>query len=146
MWTVRITPSWRCAGRLPLSRWTNAPIDAVTTWHIPASYAWAAGASYVPPEIHPQADAERLLNDVLAEVFSDDRPAEVHTIVCEGHAAHVLLEHSSESSLLVVGSRGHGGFAGLLLGSVSSHCAEHAQGPVLVVHGDRPPSIRPRAE
>jgi nucleotide-binding universal stress UspA family protein len=40
--------------------------------------------------------------------------------------------------MLIVGSRGHGGFSGLLLGSVSAPCAEHSTCPVLVIHGDRP--------
>ena len=127
-----------------LSGWTGARIDAVTAWHIPASFGWTPGSSYVPPEMHPQDDAERMLKDVLAEVLDADPVVKVNTVVCEGNAAQVLVEHSSQSSMLVVGSRGHGGFAGLLLGSVSSHCAEHAKCPVLVVHGDKPPSVTPR--
>jgi nucleotide-binding universal stress UspA family protein len=53
----------------------------------------------------------------------------------------VLTELSSAAEALVVSSRGRGGFTGLLLGSVSRHCAERAQCPVLVVHGDRRPPV-----
>jgi nucleotide-binding universal stress UspA family protein len=129
-----------------LSEWTGAAIHAVTAWHILGSFAWTAGSSYVPLEIDPEGDAERMLKEILAGVFATDPPREVQAVVCEGSAAQVLLEYSDESSLLVVGSRGHGGFAGLLLGSVSSHCAEHAPCPVLVVHGDRPPVVAKRPE
>jgi nucleotide-binding universal stress UspA family protein len=51
----------------------------------------------------------------------------------------VLLDESDGAQMLVVGSRGHGGFMGLLLGSVSASVAEHATCPVLVLHGNEPP-------
>jgi nucleotide-binding universal stress UspA family protein len=72
-------------------------------------------------------------------VFGGDRPAGLVTRVEQGGAARILIDVSQGANLLVVGSRGHGGFAGLLLGSVSSACAEHAACPVLVVHGETPP-------
>jgi nucleotide-binding universal stress UspA family protein len=59
--------------------------------------------------------------------------------VHEGGASKVLLDASEGAIMLVVGSRGHGGFAGLMLGSVSANVAAHASCPVLVIHGDQAP-------
>lgn len=61
---------------------------------------------------------------------------EVRTEVRYGTPASVLLHAARGATLLVVGSRGRGGFAGLLLGSVAQHCAQHAECPVVVVRHD----------
>jgi nucleotide-binding universal stress UspA family protein len=114
---------------------SGGAIEAVLAWQPPVSY----GGAYPPPDWRPDLDAEAILNSTVDEVFGDDRPADIRLIVEEGNAAAVLLEYSNGAELLVTGSRGHGGFAGLLLGSVSSHCAEHATCPVLVVHGEQKP-------
>jgi len=62
----------------------------------------------------------------------------VRLTVREGHPAPVLLEEAAHAELLVVGSRGHGAFMGMVLGSVSEHCVSHATCPVVVVRHDEP--------
>jgi nucleotide-binding universal stress UspA family protein len=57
--------------------------------------------------------------------------------VIQGAPAAVLVEESQDADLLIVGSRGHGGFAQLLLGSVSQQCAHHSECPVVIVHAKR---------
>lgn len=80
-----------------------------------------------------------MLDRAIATVFDADVPAELTSAVLEGITARALIEFSADADMLVLGSRGHGGFAGLLLGSVSAACAEHAKVPVLVVHGNTSP-------
>jgi len=60
-------------------------------------------------------------------------PVKIRSMVAEGNVAQVLLEASDGTELLVVGSRGRGGFAGALLGSVSQHCVQQATCPVAVI-------------
>jgi nucleotide-binding universal stress UspA family protein len=114
---------------------TGARIDAIAAWQYPVSYGWSA----VAYDYSPEKDAEKALTETVDEVFGPDRPADLHLTVSSGYAATVLLDAAKTATLVVVGSRGHGGFAGLLLGSVSAALAEHAACPVLVVHGDEPP-------
>jgi nucleotide-binding universal stress UspA family protein len=78
--------------------------------------------------------AESALEETLRESIPETDTVEIERRVVEGRAATVLVDESRGADLLVVGSRGHGGFAGLLLGSVSQQCAHHAGCPVVIVH------------
>ncbi|MGZ4384045.1 MAG: universal stress protein [Gaiellaceae bacterium] len=96
--------------------------------------------------------AEELLEKAIGAIAGEEREVEIERQVVEGSAAGVLLDAVSEGDLLVVGSRGHGGFGGLLLGSVSQQCVHHAPCPVVVVHpskaaaSDRGLADAPRSE
>lgn len=114
---------------------SGARVETIAVWQYPTSYGWVA----VPDDWNPGLDMEKALAATVDEVFGADRPAGLRLTVVEGYPTTVLLEASKGARMLVVGSRGHGGFAGLLLGSVSAAVAEHASCPVLVVHGDHNP-------
>lgn len=106
----------------------EAPLTVVTTWNYPAFTS-----AYVPDSWSPEKDAEEILDVSIEQAFADS-PPRLQRAVLAGPTAQTLIEASRRSSMLVLGSRGHGGFAGLLLGSVSAACAEHAHCPVLIVH------------
>jgi nucleotide-binding universal stress UspA family protein len=82
-----------------------------------------------------RAAAERILGEVRAELSVPGPPTAV--VAVPGPAAPVLLDAARDADLLVIGSRGRGGFASMLLGSVSLQCVLHATCPVTVVHPDR---------
>ncbi|MGO9029742.1 MAG: universal stress protein [Acidimicrobiales bacterium] len=108
----------------------GAVLEAVTTWEWPASYGWAL---QLPEGFDPAADAATMLDGALEPVRRDHPELEIRTLVVEGTPASVLVKASNGADLLVVGSRGHGEFAGMLLGSVSQHCMTNAHCSVLVV-------------
>jgi nucleotide-binding universal stress UspA family protein len=113
---------------------THASVDAVTAWRYPPTYGWApVGDGAVDME----GDAKSTLTEVLNEVSGPDPEVPVRPVVTEGHAAEVLLRAAKGADLLVVGSRGHGGFASAMLGSVSLYCVMHAHCPVLVLRDGR---------
>jgi nucleotide-binding universal stress UspA family protein len=80
------------------------------------------------------AEAEGVLDSAIAAV--DTSGVKLEQKVLTGGAAPVLVEEAKGASLLVVGSRGRGGFKGLLLGSVSQQVAHHAACPVVIIPGD----------
>ncbi|QCU78950.1 universal stress protein [Citricoccus sp. SGAir0253] len=114
-----------------MARLTEAPLTVVTAWQWPM---------LVVPEIladrawSPHEEAERLAADAVRKALGEETPPGTTVVAREGPAALVLTRMSREASMLVVGSRGRGGFAGLVLGSVSSAVGGHARCPVLITH------------
>lgn len=97
------------------------------------------GPGILPAGYDLQAEASARLDTVLREQNAsvEGRPADsplTWEVIERSPTAGLLAAAEEGASLLVVGSRGHGGFAGLLLGSVSQQCAAHARCPVVVVH------------
>jgi nucleotide-binding universal stress UspA family protein len=126
---------------------TGAVVEAVTAWWYPSGYGMAPT---LDGTVDFEGDAGKTLAETLAEVSGVAPDVRVGPRVAYGHPAWVLLEAARGADLLVVGSRGHGGFAAALLGSVSRHCVQHAPWPVLVVRGyDQVSALgltRPKAE
>lgn len=106
-------------------------VEAVITWNFPVSYG-------MTPAIYDEDfenRATKALDDTIAEVLGDDPPVPVTTAVVRGNPVHELLAAGEGAELIAVGSRGHGGFAGALLGSVSQHVVQHSPCPVVVIRG-----------
>ena len=112
---------------------TGASLEVVTCWEFPVTYNWSP--PYRPIGVDLARDAHGKLQRTVAEALGDDPGVDIKLTVVDGHAAPVLLDAAKGASLLVVGSRGHGAFTGMLLGSVSDHCVRHASCPVIVVRG-----------
>jgi nucleotide-binding universal stress UspA family protein len=125
-----------------VARLTGAEIDAVQAWsHHALTYA---PGMRTPPMLASDdlvADATATLDRACDAL--NERDVVVNRIVEEGPAARCLLQTAQGADLLVVGSRGRGGFAGLLLGSVSQQCALHAPCPVVIIRGRAAGSHQP---
>lgn len=106
----------------------DANIDAVMAWQMP-TLAYAS----IGPIVDMQNAMEEALKHAVDDVFGEQRPNGMQLRTIQGGGAPVLLDASRDALMVVVGSRGRGGFAGLLLGSVSAKVAEHAECTVLIV-------------
>jgi nucleotide-binding universal stress UspA family protein len=106
---------------------TGGTLELLIAWARPVSY----GVPLVVGGLDPEAQAREIVEKAATEL---DLPADrVIISVVHGAAPSILIERSSHADLLVVGSRGHGGFAELLLGSVSAQVVHHAGCPAVVI-------------
>ncbi len=116
------------------ARLTGATLRVLTTWEVATGTGWVPT---FPVDYDPQAVARQALDEAVTETLGADPDVAVERIVKEGHAAPVLLAAAKDADLLVVGSHGHGAFAGMLIGSVSEHLVRHAPCAIVIVHCDK---------
>ncbi len=109
----------------------GATLRIVQAWFEPAG----AYPTYMPAESFEKAplDARKSLEEQVSRVLPSDPGVRVEQVVGEGPPAEVILSKAEDATLVVVGSRGRGGFAGLLLGSTSGEVAHRAHCPVTIV-------------
>jgi nucleotide-binding universal stress UspA family protein len=114
---------------------TGARVEAVTAWQIPAVY----GYGYTMVEAIPAIEkaAGQILDEAIAAEAKRAPDVQIRPVVVQDIAVRALLDRARGADLLVVGSRGHGGFTEALLGSVSQHAVHYAECPVVVVRGPR---------
>jgi nucleotide-binding universal stress UspA family protein len=111
---------------------TGAGLEAVTAWEYPVPFGYVASYG---EDFNPDAQARLVLDRAIEEAVVGSPAIEIRRVVAEANPARMLVGASKDASLLVVGSRGHGELAGLLLGSVSQYCVGHADCPVVVIRG-----------
>ena len=111
----------------------GSDLVVINVWEhtlMPPAGSVSVSERYVPDSSQRTADE---LTQVIHEELGEEPPVFVQPVVKQGRPAKVLIEESANADLLVVGPRGHGGFVGLVLGSVSQHVAAYAKCPVVVV-------------
>lgn len=116
------------------ARVRGAKVRVVHAWAYPevSTYHQAAHLLRIPFA----EEAAALLDRMVEEAASDAEGVEIDKEVVESQAGPALVEAARRASMLVVSSRGLGGFSGLLLGSVSQQCAHHAPCPLVIVPAD----------
>jgi len=113
------------------ARRRGATVDVVHAWHVP----YVGGLPYATAELHAdvfEEDARLILDNAVGSADATGIPA-VERVLVHDSPGRALLGVAKGADLLVVGSRGRGGFTGLLLGSVSQQVVHHADCPVVVI-------------
>lgn len=115
-----------------------AVLEVVCAWH-PSSMGSIPAFGVGSPTAQSLDELRTALDETLAaEGLGPDDGVAVEARVVTGHAAEALLDAAERATLVVVGTRGRGGFAGLVLGSVSQQVVTHARCPVMIVPHPRP--------
>jgi len=117
------------------ARLHGGTVTAVHAWMPPYIGGYPYTSTIFRPGELEQA-ARQVLDDLVDTVDERDLAAPVERLVAEGAPAKELIDAAKDADLLVVGSRGRGGFTGLLLGSVSQAVCHHATCPVVVIPAD----------
>jgi nucleotide-binding universal stress UspA family protein len=119
----------------------GAEVRAVNAWHVPPA---VYGSGWAPAGVDFD-EFRKLAEDALAQSLEDAGAAAAEVTVTpvlrEGQPADVLCAEAEHADMIVVGSRGLGGFRGLLLGSVSQQVVHHARCPVVVM-----PHVEPEGD
>jgi len=118
---------------------TGATVEAVIGWHYPTAYGGVPFAPIGVMDTDFAGMAARVLGKAISDTVDPASPVKVSSTVREGNAAQILLDVADGAELLVVGSRGHGGFTEALIGSVSQNCVHHAKCPVVIIRGPKGP-------
>jgi nucleotide-binding universal stress UspA family protein len=123
-------------------RLRQAPVLAIHAWEVPMV---PAPTGLVPPSVEVvgdltelQEDAASLVEMMVQEIAGDAADVEIRPLTVEDKPVNALLDAAerNDAQMIVVGSRGHGGFVSLLIGSTSDQVARHATCPV-VIHRQR---------
>jgi nucleotide-binding universal stress UspA family protein len=128
-------------GSINALQWAKAEADlrglrvrAIHTWEMPILYGPEAGMWLSSDQV--ELEAEKILSDTIGKAFPDAKEREgIEAFNVCGGAADQLCKASNSAAMVVVGARGHGGFLGLLMGSVATQVVHHATCPVVVVPG-----------
>lgn len=116
---------------------TDASLEIVAAWEWPTGLGWSS----IPNGYNPEHDTKDTLGPVIEDLRASHQLVNITAKVIEGHPAQVLVDESRGADLLVVGSRGHGEFVGMLIGSTSEHCVSSAYCPVVVIREKKSPTL-----
>lgn len=111
----------------------GAQVTALGCWDYPSAFI----VPYPLGNLDFKGAAQETLDAAVESAFGPERPQGFKAKLVHGGARSILIEASSDATLLVLGRRGLGGFRGLLMGSVSSACIAHAHCPVLIVQAPK---------
>jgi nucleotide-binding universal stress UspA family protein len=116
---------------------TGSTIRAVLAWHYPTA-AGVPPVGVTPANVESEVEQSRqeVLDKAITAALGGEPRIPIERKLAYGHPVQVLIDESANADLLVLGHRGHGGFSGMMLGSVSTHCVTHAHCPVTVVRAN----------